>query len=394
MFSELSVRRRTLLSVGTSIALSGCLGLLEGDTESRTDTSRADCTDPTSNWPSFQGGTGNRGASGSPGPRAGSSRVVADLSSGSEFGPVLYNETVLSSTGKTVTRTTPDGNREWQVTLDSKVENSIAVDCDRVFVQTRRKTRGLDPESGETVWQRSVSPSTGRASPIPLDDTFVAPDRGGAATAFSATDGTNAWQTVFERQSVNGLAATDDTVLVATGANGRGFVVALDRESGDEQWRTTSVGEIYTDPVVGPDNVYVLNTDAKLHALDPGSGTVQWRRSIETDDTGLPFLAVGEGDHLYFATAKLGSDSTGSILALARDDGTVSWETNVSRDNWISPVVTDETVYIGNAAGIHALDPSSGEIRWTLPDVPVRRPMCLGEEALYCHVGSELVAIE
>jgi len=386
------VTRRSLLATGLAVVTAGCSGLPEvAPTE--TTPGSVECSGTArSGWSSYQGGPANRGQSAAPGPTSGSSSVVTDLPNQTAYGPVLCDGDPVSVAGDTVVRARSDDER-WQASLDSVPASSLAVNCQAVVVQTRGGTVALEADTGDVRWRRSISPSVSRASPLVLGDRLIAPTQGAAVTAFALVDGTTDWETIFENQVVNGLAATPETVYVTTGASGAGYLAALEAASGTEQWRADHVGECYADPVLGPTHVYVQNTDGQLLALDPGTGETAWERSVSTDGTDDTFLAVDDGDRAFLATSTYGSPSTGTIVALDVGDGSTVWETDVGRVNWIPPVISDEMVYIGNADGIHALDRRTGEQRWQVPDVPVRRGLCLADGTLYCHDQARLVAI-
>lgn len=117
-------------------------------------------------------------------------------------------------------------------------------------------------------------------------------------------------------------------------------------------------------PMFGHDAAGTRYNSAE-HLLSPdtvGSLEVKWTYPTDGPVVGTPAVVK---DVVYAA------DDTGSVYALTRDGG-LKWRTTLnipsllSAKIFVSPLVTNRTVIIGDMAGqIHGLDVDTGHARWT-----------------------------
>ncbi|MFT4889907.1 MAG: outer membrane protein assembly factor BamB [Halobacteriales archaeon] len=145
-----------------------------------------------------------------------------------------------------------------------------------------------------------------------------------------------------------------------------GSVLALDARSGDERWRR-SVGGPAATPRVMDGQVYVP-TRSSIAAFDADDGGKRWR--VETPDRVDGHEADGRGEPSSLLVAAhgvywLSRGGTPAVVALASDDGSERWRTEI-RDPW-SPrlFASDDTVFL--SSGTHGripwrFDPESGTV--------------------------------
>lgn len=147
------------------------------------------------------------------------------------------------------------------------------------------------------------------------------------------------------------VVADDDAVYVPTGDKRlkSGHVVAYSHD-GDELWRTEFGTAVTTSPALADGTLYVVDADARLHALDAGSGDRTW-----TFPDG-PFSDPNSGGALH--------------------------------DH--SPVVAGETVvYTGGDDRLHALSPDGDQLWQTGGDVrAVWSPVIVGDAIVYGGLSS------
>ncbi|GAB3691236.1 hypothetical protein GCM10028857_28380 [Salinarchaeum chitinilyticum] len=253
----------------------------------------------------------------------------------------------------------------------------------------------LDAASGETDW--TVETGKWIHSTAAIDGEFLAFGCDDFRVRAFHTDGTERWTYAADFEVSSDPVLTDELVIV-TDTNG--LVYAIERETGESAWtrtlETDSPGHMYS-PALGPEQLYVGNHDTTwalspddgstvwstdddrqvggshavvdgrvvgvtfagfgeergtVHALDPQTGTVQWFHELEQS---YPSDAAVVGNTVYM------SDPDG-LAARSASDGTVQWRVQLG-DSCGTPVVADETVYVGSSSGIHAID-TDGTPRW------------------------------
>ncbi len=226
--------------------------------------------------------------------------------------------------------------------------------------------------------------------------------------ALNLTDGSLAWQKIFEDVLVSGLAALetpDIAILVAHSAidllRGEGALVALDAQ-GDTRWLWSGWARSVSAPAIIDDLVCVTADSTVLTLLDLATGAERARINLDASASlaaplvaedvayvpcrGPHLLAVGLdgasrwrytfpgesgawlnktpvsiGDRL-FATAS----NVGALVALLARDGSQIWRVDIDpTDKKLSAPATDGLrLYVGARDGVHALDPEGGHTAW------------------------------
>jgi outer membrane protein assembly factor BamB len=116
-------------------------------------------------------------------------------------------------------------------------------------------------------------------------------------------------------------------------------------------------------PVVAAGKLYVIDTEAVIHAFDAKTGKRIWEKSIRAaDDTGHIEFGGGvsvEGDRLYAATG------TGDVMALSTADGKVLWSVRPGGPLRGSPTVSLGNVYVMSQDNqLFALNEADGAVIW------------------------------
>lgn len=170
---------------------------------------------------------------------------------------------------------------------------------------------------------------------------------------------TTAW-TASVGTEVESLAVADGTVFVG----GEDAIVALDADSGAEQWRDEGPavrvavrdGTVFAAASIGDDNV---------RALDADSGTTDWRVDFDS--------GIERCYHLLPAAGWLFVGGHGRIFALEADSGRVRWQFGEGGGNH-GAAVADDRVYVGQPGPVAALESPSllAELTRDRPDVAWR----------------------
>lgn len=150
--------------------------------------------------------------------------------------------------------------------------------------------------------------------------------------------------------SINSIAVSDGVVYAGSSDNN---LYAIDATTGRERWRFTTLGSIYSTPVIVAGVVYVGSYDHHLYAIDAAMGTERWRfatmDSVESDPgvfAGVVY--VGSRDHHLYAI----DASTGRERWRFATNGPVT-----------SPALVSGAVYVSSHV-LYAIDAATGTERW------------------------------
>ena len=297
--------------------------------------------------------------------------------------------------------------------------------------------------SGGSTPTASEEPATtgsttgGSSTPEPTTEPTTEGTTGTGGNASVTPESALAWQSSFDADVSLGPAVAGDALYVGT-ADGNLHAVEFD---GTVRWRTEVGGSFYTgpgqdeSPIHADGTVYLASgeqtgghgDDFAVHAVDAATGSRRWS-SGEDYPSFLSLLAVaggrvytatsddalsGEGETLTAHDAASGealwtvevgdaqaagaSDDAVAVadwgyLRVVDADGTVRWEDDeLSEVAPRAPVFAGGTVLVAtdrSANGLYALDPATGDRRWSYTDTFVNS-LVAGDRA---YVGGETVA--
>ncbi|MEP7061477.1 MAG: outer membrane protein assembly factor BamB [Betaproteobacteria bacterium] len=108
-------------------------------------------------------------------------------------------------------------------------------------------------------------------------------------------------------------------------------------------------------PAVTPDAIYTAAPDGTLLRIDPATGRVVWRTSVDAK------LSAGVGAD---ATIAIVGTDRGDVIAVT-PDGKPAWKTKISSEVTAPPAVADgvAVVYAGDGR-VYALATADGKTRW------------------------------
>ncbi|MDX1492280.1 MAG: outer membrane protein assembly factor BamB [Pseudohongiellaceae bacterium] len=153
--------------------------------------------------------------------------------------------------------------------------------------------------------------------------------------------------------------AIDREFIYAASANGT--VVAVNRESGDTQWRNRTDENITGAVGAGSGLVMFGTRDAEVFALDQFTGNILWQAPVSSEVLSAPQT---NGNVVVLQTVD------GKLIALDAGNGTQRWtyETNnpaLTLRGASDPVIVNDTVIAGFANGlIVAVDADNGFLQW------------------------------
>ncbi len=241
-------------------------------------------------------------------------------------------------------------------------------------------------DNGEVRWRRrfpasqriesSRMVSRGAPTPVVDEDRVYALWESGDLIALSH-DGETLWHRSLTRdygdfKGNHGVASspvlTQDTVVVQVTHEGPSYFLAVDKATGQTQWKVDRPARVaWTTPVVVPGTYgeeIISSAAGRVEALNASTGERLWvRDGIEKNhvpsvvvDKGLVIVASSEAGH-NFALDRLGRGEL--------DDQHVAWTAQAVTSGFGSPVVAEDCVLFVNKAGVATcVDRSNGEPRW------------------------------
>ncbi len=309
----------------------------------------------------------------------------------------------------------------WTIRLPGYGQSSPVVWHDRVFVTSvsgeekeQLHVIAVSLEDGKTLWQRDFSgtqqvkdsDTVSRGAPTPAVDAerLYAVFESGDVFAFNHA-GELQWQRSFvkeygEIKGPHGFASSpvlvDDLCVIQVAHSGPSYVLALDKATGKERWRTEHPSQTgWSTPAVRRDknaSQIIVSTSGSVRALDARTGAEVWMDTeIQGNSTASPTIAGeylvigasaesggGRGGSGTSGAGKGGADretaktkpATGSMArrwpaADWRTAPTVAWKSTKVSSGYASPVVVNGLAYFVNRVGaVQCVDLASGEVHW------------------------------
>jgi len=309
------------------------------------------------------------------------------------------------------TRWSSTRNIAWKVAIPGEGHSSPIIWGDKVFLtsslteKNKRILICLDRPSGQTVWRRDVVQSppesihrlNSRASGTPATDgrqvyvTFmraegdrvVAPNVGSErlitpgkiVVAAYDLDGNETWKTtVGDFVSAHGFNTCpvlfEELVILNGDHDGDAYLVALDRQSGRERWRTRRENKTrsYVTPIIRQIDgrtQMILSGSLCVASYDPRNGKRHWIVDGPTEQ----FVASMVYDGKYvFATGGYPERHTVAIRPGGRGNVTdthIAWRTTRGAAYVPSPIIAGRYLLMVADSGIAScLDAETGKRHW------------------------------
>ncbi|MCH5373442.1 MAG: PQQ-like beta-propeller repeat protein, partial [Planctomycetes bacterium] len=253
----------------------------------------------------------------------------------------------------------------------------------------------LDADSGEIVWKHEYAcryeisyPAGPRATPTVHGGRVYTLGAMGDLLCLDANTGSVLWSKNFvrdygTRMNVWGMAAAplvDGSRLIALvgGADGAG-VVAWDKDSGTEIWRSLEAGDPgYSAPIIvgaGDNRQLIVWNPMGLHGLEPETGKLYWQQSFPTKmghsiatpifdaDTGRLFVSAFFDGPLMMQLAP--QRPAARLLWKGSSDSELPQSTDGLHSLLSTPAFFDGYLYgVCSYGHLRCLDPSTGKRIW------------------------------
>jgi outer membrane protein assembly factor BamB len=254
------------------------------------------------------------------------------------------------------------------------------------------KTLCLDAKNGEVLWECEVFRQEGakaprihgknsHASPTPLiDGKRIYVHFGHQGTAALDLTGKLLWKNTDEKyQPVHGNGGSPilagDALIFSTDGGDKQFVIALDRATGKEMWKT-SRGPVDVAKRFAFATPLLIEVNGKQQVVSPGAGAVMaydpktgkeiWRVRYGQGYSVIPRPVYGHG--MVFLSSGYDSPVLYAIKVDGQGDVTdthVAWTLKKGAPHTPSPLLVGDELYLVSDGGIGScLDAKTGKVHW------------------------------
>ena len=246
----------------------------------------------------------------------------------------------------------------------------------------------LDEKTGKELWSLqspviySISyPAGPRSTPIIHDGKVYFHGAEGTISCLNAAAGDVIWskslkETYKTKSALWGYSSQpliDGNKLIIIAGGEGSHCVALNKETGDEIWRTgTATEQGYSPPLIiqqaGVRQLVLCSPDA-IYAVDPETGKQLWTQEYKADNGSIIMTPLHAGNYLFVG----GYNNKNIMIELASDKpgAKTLWRDQAKKGLGainVQPFLMDGKVYgLDQSGDLRCFDIPSGEILWTTP---------------------------
>lgn len=259
------------------------------------------------------------------------------------------------------------------------------------------------------IWSVSIGKGSQKnlpllAQPVVFDGKVFTLDTQSNVAAFDLKSGKKLWtnfvrpKTEDEQVIGGGIAYSAGMLYVTSGYN---EILALNPANGGIYWRVKLPAPSRAAPTIMDGRVFVMTLDNRVIALDARDGKKLWDYQGVAETAGL----VGAASPAASADIVVPAFSSGEILALRVQNGSVAWSDNISpsvRVGGLSALpdiqalpVLDKGIVIGISYGgrIAAIDERTGQRIWQRDLSGADTPWVAGNHLFLISSQNELTAL-
>lgn len=263
--------------------------------------------------------------------------------------------------GEVVALDIGSGEIRWRASLGTEILATPAADDGLVFTQTiDGRLVAMEVEQGEVQWaydnQVPVLTLRGTSSPVIENGIVYAGFANGKIIAFRGTNGEPIWEhrVVLPegRSELQRMVDVDSRAIVAQNqvfvAAYHGLVKSLSKRDGSPRWEQEI--STYLDMAYGYGQVYVIDEEDIISAIDENTGEVMWTQEA--------FRLRQLSAPIAFSNYVVFGDNEGYVHVLAQRDGRLMGRRKVDGQGVRSSmIVAESTVFVlGNSGSLQALD--------------------------------------
>lgn len=251
------------------------------------------------------------------------------------------------------------------------------------------RVMGLDEATGKVQWTHeypvtySISyPAGPRTTPLVHEGKLYAQGAEGNLICFTAKTGEVVWSmdlkaTYNTKSALWGYSSQpliDGKKLILLAGGTGSHCVALNKDTGEEIWRTgTAKEQGYSPPVIfeqaGVRQLVLTQPDA-VYAVDPETGKELWSQPYQADNGSIIMTPVKIGNLLFIG----GFNNRNLLLELASDKpgAKTLWKDKAKHAMApinVQPFLLDGLLYGYDSSGeLRCVEFPSGEIKWATPE--------------------------
>ena len=263
--------------------------------------------------------------------------------------------------------------RQWYAVIPLNATErlmKITLSGDLIFAQTDYAfLHAFDAETGRYLWSAQLGERTGFARGVASNSYAVFATNANIMFALDKKTGRPIWRHNLGTIPTSSPAC-DETLAMVGMTSGRIFTFGLKRkdEKGnesvlsipDELWNWHTGGPVLTRPLPAEQFAVFGSSDGKISVVEAKDGNSLFRLP-----TGGP---IGEGLGTYGTRMLLVPSGDNNLYGADILGAVVKWSFASGAPINQEPLVADQDAYIVNTAGnFTALDPNTGDVRWTRP---------------------------
>ena len=277
---------------------------------------------------------------------------------------------------------------KWVKTLGSSYSGVSFHDNVAITMYSDHKfdyVKALEIKTGEQIWQYRIGPTYkghGNSQDGPLSTPIIDDKQVYCLSPFGVlfslehNTGEVKWEidlaSQFQAIPPNWGFTTspvlfENNIIVLAGIEDNGFVIALEKLTGEIKWKAEQDKVEYRSPTTGKlnnSNVLLTGGTELLYCLDPKTGQTKWKYPIEggLTNTAMPVL-VGENRIL------LQTQQEGLILLQVNQDSDQTkintvWKNKKIKNTECLPSIQDGYVYCYSGRFLTCLSLTDGKTRW------------------------------
>ena len=331
-------------------------------------------------WPAFRGAGNNQTSlSNLPSSWSDDENIAwtAELPGYGQSSPVIWGDKVFVTTMQGEMKDVPTilctllstGKAIWKKEFESTQKINASdyvtrssptpvVDADRCYAFFESGELIATDHDGKVLWQRSLVDEYGEykgnhgvGSSLAINDEFVfvlvAHEGPSYLLAVNKSTGKNAWKTDLDpKVSWSSPVVSDNQVLLSISGSVRGF----DAKTGMQIWSVNEVeGNTVASPTVLNDVAFIgssVRTNNFAVRFDPSGKSNKTERVWTTDEASSSFGSPLYHDgHVYFVNKQ------GAAFVVDAETGKTTWKGRLSGSCWASPIAAGDKVYFFTKEG-------------------------------------------
>jgi outer membrane protein assembly factor BamB len=241
----------------------------------------------------------------------------------------------------------------------------------------------LKADSGEVIWEnafedefRNEFGDGTRATPTVSDGRVYILGANGRLLCADAKTGAKIWDKTFSHKptwAYSGSVLVEGDLAIASGGKDDGALVAFDRKTGAEKWKTGNdpVGYATPYPFTFGGKRYVagfLGNSAIV--VDAATGREAWRTPWKTDWDVNAATPIFHDGHLFLTSGyKTGCGLFKLTASGDRIEGSEVWKSKVLLDKFQTPVLFEGKLYSSDQRGFRCVDFMTGMEEWEVAKV-------------------------